>query len=68
MAGGMTETNGRRSEREMRPQSAVAEDDRRHLEALLDAALEATFPASDPLAFATPHPPEEAAKRSSRRL
>ncbi|HET6223876.1 MAG TPA: hypothetical protein VFE11_16995 [Dongiaceae bacterium] len=62
----MTETNSRRSEREMR-QSAAAEDDRRHLEALLDAALEATFPASDPVAVATPHLPEEAAKRSSRR-
>jgi hypothetical protein len=66
MTGGMTETNSRRSEREMR-QSAAAEDDRRHLEALLDAALEATFPASDPVAVATPRPPEEAAKRSSRR-
>jgi hypothetical protein len=67
MAGGMTETNSRQSDQEIRPQSAAAEDDRRHLEALLDAALEATFPASDPVAVATPHLPDEVAKKSSRR-
>jgi hypothetical protein len=67
MGGGMAETDRRRDGPEMRPQSTAPNDERRHLDALLDAALEATFPASDPVAFATPHPPEEAVKKSPRR-
>lgn len=63
----MAETSSRRHDPEVRPQSTAPNDERRHLDALLDAALEATFPASDPVAFATPHPPEEAARKGSRR-
>jgi hypothetical protein len=37
------------------PESEPTDEQRKHLEELLDAALEATFPASDPLAFASPH-------------
>ena len=39
-----------------------SEDDPRvsHLEALLDEALEETFPASDPVALAQRRPPAEA--------
>lgn len=67
MGGGMAETSSRRNDPEVRPQSAAPNDDRRHLEALLDAALEATFPASDPVAVATPLPPEEVARKRPRR-
>lgn len=38
------------------PAKAVREDEKaRHLEALLDEALEQTFPASDPIAVDVPH-------------
>jgi hypothetical protein len=62
----MSETGRRRNDPELAPESAAPNDDRRHLDALLDAALEATFPASDPLAFATPHPPEAPVKKGRR--
>jgi hypothetical protein len=35
--------------------SALARDHRRHVEALLDAALADTFPASDPTAITVDH-------------
>jgi len=62
----MSETDRRRSDPEKQRESSALNKERRHLDALLDAALEATFPASDPLAFATPHAPEEPVKKGAR--
>ena len=48
-----------------RPLPPVSPDE--HREALLDAALEDSFPASDPPSMAQPHDPQEESDAPARR-